>query len=186
MWQGEQMSTLTVTTPQMTLMQRTDVVATHLLIIAQGLATGRAFMVPVGKVLRQYDQNTAPLAGLLGLVGMVIRGKLPPSETALAGQRTPDYTLAPISSEGSRRTAGHLPHVDLLRYVERSGREPRTSTSENGVSLGPEVVCDLLCLRPRPISSWFTGRQTRLSQLVSERLLRQYAQIHCLVSPAKR
>lgn len=180
------MSTLTVTTPQVTLMQRTDVVATHLLIIAQGLPTGRAFTVPAGKLLRQYDKSKAPLAGPLGLVGMVLRGKLPPSETALAGQRTPDYTLAPMSSDGSHRTARHSPHVDLLRYVERSGREPRTSTSGKEGSLGPGVVCDLLCLRPRPISSWFTGRQTRLSQLVSERLLRQYAQIHCLVSPAKR
>jgi hypothetical protein len=180
------MATLTVTAPQLTLMQRTDVVATHLLIIAQGMPTGRVFMVPAGKTLRQYDESKAPLAGSLGLVGLVIRGKLPPSQTALAGQRTPDYTLAPLNSAGSHHAAGSSPHVDLLHYVERSGREPRTSTSENGVSLGPGVVCDLLYLRSRPMSSWFTGRQTRLSQLVSERLLRQYAQIHCLVSPIKR
>jgi hypothetical protein len=180
------MATLTVTTPQMTLMQRTDVVATHLLIIAQGLPTGRAFMVPAGKTLRQYDQCKTPLAGPIGFVGMVMRGKLPPSRTAFAGQRTPDYTLAPISGEGNHRTAGYSSYVDLLHYVERSGREPKTSTSENGMSLGPGVVCDLLYLRSRPVSSWFSGRQTRLSQLVSEHLLRQYAQIHCLVSPIKR
>lgn len=175
------MSTITVTAPHVTLMQRTDVVATHLLIVARGLSTGRAFIVPAGKTIRQYHDNKAPLVDMLGLIGMVIGGKLPATETSSAGQRTFDYMLSPISSHGSHHSATHLLAATLLRYVERSGREPETHTSEDVAGLGQGVICDLLCLRSRPVSSWFTSRQTRLSQLVSERLLIQYAQIHCLV-----
>jgi hypothetical protein len=178
------MSTITVTTPHVTLMRCTDVVATHLLIVARGLATSRAFIVPAGKTIRQYDYSKAPLADTLGLVSLVIGGKLPAAETAAAGQRTLDYMLSPIVSHGSRYTATHS-HVALLRYVERSGRGLGAHAPEEMAGLGQGVTCDLLCLRPRPISSWFTGRQTRLSQLVSEHLLTQYAQIHCLVCPVK-
>jgi hypothetical protein len=179
------MATITVTAPHVTLMQRTDVVATHLLIVARGLPTGRAFIVPASKTIRQYDDSKAPLADPLGLVGMVIRGKLSPVETTPAGQRTLDYMLSPLGNRDNRHTATHLLYATLLRYVERSGREPGACASGDMAGLGQGVTCDLLCLRPRPISDWFTSRHTRLSQLVSERLLTQYAQIHCLVCPVK-
>jgi hypothetical protein len=179
------MATITVTAPHVTLMQRTDVIATHLLIVAQGLPTGRAFIVPASKTIRQYDDGTAPLADTLGLVGMVIGGKLPPAKTAPAGQRALDYMLSPLGSRDRRHTATHLLYATLLRYVERSGREFAARASGDMAGLGQGVACDLLCLRPRPISDWLTGRHARLSQLVSERLLTQYAHIHCLVCPVK-
>jgi hypothetical protein len=179
------MATITVTAPQVTLMQRTDVVATHVLIVARGLPTGRAFIVPASKTIRQYDDSKAPLANMLGLVGMVMRGHVPPVETAPAGQRTLDYMLSPIGNRERHHSAAHLLYATLLRYVERSGREPGTRASGDMAGLGQGITCDLLCLRPRPISDWFTSRHTRLSQLVSERLLTQYAQIHCLVCSVK-
>jgi hypothetical protein len=179
------MATITVTAPHVTLMQRTDVVATHVLIVARGLPTGRAFIVPASKTIRQYDEGKAPLADTLGLVGMVIGGKVPPVETAPAGQRTLDYMLSPLGNRDRRPTASHLLYASLLHYVERSGREPGARALGDLAGLGQGVPCDLLCLRPRPISDWFTSRHTRLSQLVSERLLTQYVQIHCLVCSVK-
>lgn len=180
------MPTITVTDGHIMLMQSTDVVAIHLLIVAQGVLTGRAFTVPVDKTIRQYGDDQTPLEGTLGLVGSVLRGKLLPYETATAGYRTADYTLTPIRGLVSHPVTVPPPSTTLLRYVEQSGREYRACDPLERLSLGYGVPCDILCLRPRRVSSWLTSQMPRLSQLLSESLLTQYAHIHCLLRRAKR
>lgn len=180
------MPTNTVTDGHMMLMQTTDVVAMHLLIVAQGLPTGKAFTVPVSKTIRQYGDDQIPLEGTLGLVGSIMWGKLLPYETATVGYRTPDYTLTPIRRLVSHSATGPPPTTTLLRYVEQSGRAYRACDPLERLSLGYGVPCDILCLRPRRVSSWLTSGMPRLSQLLSESLLARYAHIHCLLRRAKR
>lgn len=180
------MPTITVTDGHIMLMQSTDVVAMHLLIVAQGVLTGKAFTVPVGKTIRQYGDDQIPLEGTLGLVGSVMWGKLLPYETATVGYRAPDYTLTPIRRLVSHSATAPPPYITLLRYVEQSGRESRACDPLQALSLGHGVPCDVLCLRPRRVSSWLTSRMPRLSQLLSESLLTRYAHIHCLLRRAKR
>lgn len=179
------MPTITVTSADIALMQCTDVMAAHLLIVAHGRPTNRAFTVPPGKTIKQYADDQALLNGMLGPVGRVLQGKLRPCTTAPAGHRIPDYTLSPVRGYTSPGLASH-PYAALLRYVEQAGREAGAQTPRDGLSLGPGVPCDILCLRPRRVSSWLTSRFPRLSQLVAEGLLTRYAHLHCLLSPVER
>ena len=180
------MPTITVTSAEMALMQCTEAVATHLLILANGRPNNRAFTVPQGKIIRHYADNSASRHNALGPVGLVIQGKLSPSTMAPAGHRCPDYTLTPIRGYTSQPGAADYLHAALLRYVEQAGRKPGTQTPPDGLRLGPGVPCDILCVRPRRVSSWITSRYPRLSQLVAEGLLTQYTHFHCLLSPAVR
>lgn len=176
------MPTITVTSADMALMQCTDVVAKHLLILAYGRPTNRAFTVPPGKTIRQYGNDQALIKGALGPVGLLMQGKLHPRDTAPAGHRTQDYTLAPVRGYMSRSGAVDHPYAALLRFVEQAGREAGTHKPLDVVSLGRGVPCDILCLRPRSVSSWFSSRYPRLSQVVAEGLLTQYTHLHCLLS----
>jgi hypothetical protein len=175
------MPTITVTATNLTLMQRTDVVATHLLIVAQGLPTGRNFLVPAGRTLRQYGDDHVLLADTLGLVGLIMRGTLSPAKTATAGQSLPDYSLAPVRGFLSYPEEARHTSMALLQYVEQSGQRPVTHTPGEVGRLGQGVSCDLLCLRPLPVSNWLSSSRPRLSKFLTERLLAQYTHIHYLV-----
>ena len=180
------MPTITVTSSDMALMKYTDAAASHLLIVAQGRPTNRLFTVPPGKTVRQYASDHAILRNAIGPVGQLMRGQLRPQAAAGAGQRLPDYTLAPIRGYAGRPGVADPLYAALLHYVEQAGRPSALQTPLNGSSLGPGVPCDILCLRPRRVSSWFTGGYPRLSQLMGEGLLAQYAHLHCLLGPAVR
>jgi hypothetical protein len=180
------MPTITVTSADIALMKCTDVVATHLLIVAHGRPTNRAFTVPQGKTVRQYAGDQALRKNALGPVRLVMQGQLPPSALAPAGHRTPDYTLTPVRGYASRPGVADNLYAALLRYVEQAGHQRGTQAPRDGLRLGPGVPCDILCLRPRRVSSWVTSRYPRLSQLVAEGLLYQYTHVHCLLSPAGR
>jgi hypothetical protein len=180
------MPTITVTSADMALIKCTEAVATHLLILAHGRPTNRAFTVPQGKTVRQYAGDQVLQKNALGPVGLVMRGSLSPSVMASAGHRLPDYTLTPVRGYASRPGAADHLYAALLRYVEQAGRQTITQTPQDGLRLGPGVPCDILCLRPRRVSSWITSRYPRLSQLVVEGLLKQYAHFHCLLGPAVR
>ena len=162
------MPTITVTSADMALMQCTEVVATHLLILAHGRPNNRAFTVPQGKIIRHYASDQALLKSALGPVGLVIQGKLSPSTMAPAGHRLPDYTLAPIRGYASQPGAADHLHAALLRYVEQAGRKPSTQARQDGLRLGPGVPCDILCVRPRRGLNWVMNRYPRLSQLIAE------------------
>ncbi|WP_089935772.1 putative adhesin [Candidatus Entotheonella palauensis] len=179
------MPTITVTSADMALMQCTDAVAKHLLIMAHGRPTNRAFTVPPGKTIRQYTPQ-ALLKSALGSVESVMRGRLSPNVVAPAGHRLPDYTLIPVRGYASHSGATDHLYAALLRYVEQAGRQAGTPAPRDGLNLGPGVPCDILCLRPRRVSSWVTSRYPRLSQLAAEGLLAQYTHLHCLLSPAVR
>ncbi len=105
---------------------------------------------------------------------------------ASAGHRLPDYTLTPVRGYAGRPGTADPLYAALLRYVEQAGRKSDKQMSLNGVNLGPGVPCDILCLRPRRVSSWFTGGYPRLSQLLGEGLLTQYTHLHCLLGPTVR
>jgi hypothetical protein len=180
------MPTITVTATNLMLMQSTDVVATHLLIVAQGLPTGRNFLVPAGRTLRQYGDDHVLLADTLGLVGLIMRGTLSPAKTSSAGQSLPDYSLAPVRGFLHDPDAARLTLTALLQYIEQSGQRPGASTPGEVGRLGQGVSCDLLCLRPLPVSHWLSSSRPRLSKLLTERLLTQYRHIHCLVRRVPR
>ena len=180
------MPTITVTDGHMILMQSTDIVAIHLLIVAQGVRTGRAFTVPASKTIRQYSNDQVPIEGTLGLVGSVVRGTLRPYETATAGYRTADYALTPIRKLVSHPVTTPPDTTPLLRYVEQSRRAQPERERLEALHLGYGVPCDILCLRSRRVSSWLSSGMPRLSQLLRESLLTQYAHIHCLLRCPKR
>jgi hypothetical protein len=179
------MPTITVTSADMALMQSTDVAATHLLVVAQGRPTNRSFTVPPGKTVRQYAGEPSLLRNALGPVALIMQGKMRPSVMASAGHRIPDYTLTPIRGYAGRPGTADPLYAALLRYVEQAGRITALQ-AVNGSGLGPGVPCDILCLRPRRVSSWFQSGYPRLSQLTAEGLLAQYAHLHCLLGPAVR
>jgi hypothetical protein len=180
------MPTITVTSAEMALMKCTDAVASHLLIVAQGRPTNRAFTVPQGRTVRQYASSHVLLQNAIGPVGLVMQGKLRPISMASAGHRLPDYTLTSVRGYAGRPGTADPLYAALLRYVEQAGRKSDMQRPLNGVNLGPGVPCDILCLRPRRVSSWFTGGYPRLSQLLGEGLLTQYTHLHCLLGPAVR
>ena len=180
------MPTITITSSDMALMKCTEAQASHLLIIAQGRPTNRAFTVPRGKIVRQYASDHAILRNAVGPVGMLMRGQLRPRASGAAGDRLPDYTLAPIRGYAGRPGVADPLYATLLHYVEQAGRSNALQASPNGAPLGPGMPCDILCLRPRRVSSWFSGGYPRLSQLMGEGLLAQYAYLHCLLGPAVR
>lgn len=176
------MPTITVTSADIALIQCTDVVATHLLILAHGRPSNRAFTVPQGKTIWQYAGGKTLHQNALGPVGLVLQGRLSPSAMVPGGQRLPDYTLIPVRGYASQPGAADHLYAALLRYVEQAGRKTATQAPRGGLRLGPGVPCDVLCLRPRRVSSWVTSRYPRLSQLVADGLLTQYAHLHCLLA----
>ncbi len=180
------MPTITVTSADMALIKCTEAVATHLLVLAHGRPNNRAFTVPQGKTVRQYASAQALRQNALGPVGLIMQGKLPPSAMGPAGHRLPDYTLIPVRSYAARPGAADHLYAALLRFVERAGRKTGPHALPDGVLLEPGVPCDILCLRPRRVSSWFTGGYPRLSQLMAEGFAARYAHLHCLILPPVR
>ncbi len=182
------MPTITVTSAEMALMKCTEAVAAHLLVVAHGRPTNRAFTVPRDRTVRQYANAQTLRQNALGPVGLIMQGKLPPSAMAPAGQRLPDYTLIPVNGYTGRPGAADHFYSALLRYVEQAARQagPHASPTQISPLLEPGVPCDILCLRPRRVSSWFTGGYPRLSQLMAQGFAARYPHLHCLLLPAVR
>ncbi len=145
------MPTITVTSADMALIKCTEAAAIHLLIVAHGRPTNRAFTVPQGKTVRQYANAQAPRQNALGPVGQIMRGKLPPSAMGPAGHRLPDYTLIPVRGYAGRPGTADRLYAALLRYVEPAGRNPGWQTPPNGVLLAP--ACRVIFCACGPVAS---------------------------------
>ena len=73
------MLTTTVTAGQMTLIKRTDVASTHLILFARGKQSGRGFTIPHGKTIHHYIEENCQLEVNIGTFSLAMRGKLHPT-----------------------------------------------------------------------------------------------------------
>ncbi len=179
------MITKAVTSSQVTLIKRTDVISTHLIIFAYGRQTGRSFTVPSGKSIHHYIEDNYRLNVNIGTFGLAIRGRLEPCETHTTRGRTTDYTLIPAGGTLPRHDTARQQSSQLQRYVEQSDRAPGALAPLDTYGLGYGVPCDILHVRRQPISNLRVMR-LRFSHLVHDELLIQYAHIHCLFDRIQR
>ncbi len=179
------MLTTTVTAGQMTLIKRTDVASTHLILFARGKQSGRGFTIPHGKNVHHYIEENCQLEVNIGTFSLAIRGKLHPTDIYAAQQHATDYTLTQAAGH-SRRNTRRDPYASLQQYVEQSDKAPGALAPLHASGLGQGVPCDIMHLRPRAVSSWSVTSLPRFSQLINDALLTQYAHIHCLFGRAPR
>ena len=178
------MSTTSTTSDPFNLIKRTDVTATHLIIVGQGKQVGRRVIVPKHKMIHHYLDDTPDTPLKMGMFGRVLRGELPPRESVTPGNRATDYLLMPTGEDASRPTSARYPDAQWHRYVEQSDHYPGAVSPEASHQLGQGVACDILRLRHPSVTQWVNRRAPRLSQLLQHELLRQYISIHCIFSYA--
>lgn len=176
------MSTMTLTTAQLTLIKRTDVTSNHLLIVARGRQLGRRFSVPEGRAVGDYRDGTPNLDVNVGTVSLVLRGRLQSQKMHTAGARIIDYMLTPAEADPSRVATARHPDSQWHRHVEQSGKSAGAKCPLEVASLGAGVSCDIVRLRHQPIALRLNRKLPRLSQLLKDGLLTQYTFIHCLFS----
>jgi hypothetical protein len=180
------MPTTSVTSGPLVLIKRTDVASTHLIIVGQGRQAGRHIMVPAGKTIHHYIEDSHDIDINIGTFGLAIRGKLQPCETYAAGQRIADYLLTPAADDASRAATARHPDAQWHRYVEQSDKSPGAVVPLDANHLGQGVPCDILRLRRQTATKWAQNRVPRFSQLMHDELLAQYDHVHCLFSRANR
>ena len=180
------MSTMTLTTAQLTLIKRTDVTSTHLLIVARGRQFGRRFSVPESRAVCDYREDTPNLAVTIGTISLVVRGRLQSQKMHTAGSRILDYMLTPAEDGPSRVAPTRHPDSQWHRHVEQSGKSSGSACPLDAARLGAGVSCDIVRLRHQPIGLRLNRKPPRLSQLLKDGLLTQYTFIHCLFSRASQ
>ena len=179
------MSTTSVTSGPFILIKRTDIASTHLIIVGQGRQVGRNVMVPTGKTIHHYIEDSHNIDINFGTFGLAMRGKLQPRETYPAGHRMADYMLTAATGGDPRATARH-PDAQWHRYVEQSDKSPGAVAPLDVHHLGQGVPCDILRLRRHTAATWSQNRVPRFSQLMHDEMLAQYDHVHCLFSRVNR
>ncbi|HEY7708685.1 MAG TPA: hypothetical protein VIG57_01490 [Candidatus Entotheonella sp.] len=180
------MSTTSVTSGPLLLIKRTDVASTHLIIVGQGRQAGRHVMVPAGKTIHHYIEDSHDIDINLGTFGLAMRGKLQARETYTAGERMADYLLTSAADDAPRTASARHPDAQWHRYVEQSDKSLGAVAPLDANYLGQGVPCDILRLRRHTATTWSQNRVPRFSQLLHDELLAQYDHVHCLFSRAKR
>lgn len=178
------MSTTSITSGPFILIKRTDVTATHLIIVGQGKQFGRRVIVPRHKILHHYLDDNPDTHLKMGMFGRALRGELQPRESVTTGYRATDYLLMPTGDDTARPTSARYPDAQWHRYVDQSDNYPGAVAPDASHQLGQGVPCDILRLRRPSVTSWDNRRVPRLSQLIQNDLLTQYISIHCMFSYA--
>jgi hypothetical protein len=181
------MPTTSVTSGPLVLIKRTDIAATHLIIVGQGKQAGRNVMVPAGKTIHHYIEDNHDIDINIGTFGLAMRGKLQPRETYTSGHRVAEYLLTPAADDTPRAAPSRHPDAQWHRYVEQSDKSPGAVAPLDANYLGQGVPCDILRLRRQTATNWSQSRGVpRFSQLMHDVLLAQYGHVHCLFSRANR
>lgn len=174
------MPTTTLTTAELTLVKRTDVISTHLIIVGRGRQVRRPFTVPTGRIIRHYIEDNHTIDVNSGTLGLALRGRFQPRETHTVGCRIVDYTLVPTEEELARGAGTRNSDAQWHRHVDQSGRVPGAQFPFDVASLGEGVPCDIARLRLQSMARRLERKPPRLSQVLKNEILTQYAYIHCL------
>ena len=174
------MSITTVTRSHATMIKRTDIVARHLIVFAQGTQTGRSFIVPAQKAMLHYIEENYQIDLGIGVFGLAIRGKLEPRQACRSRERATDYILTQFDPPSTNPEYARRQFAQLQRCVELSGRATDADEPFIVGALGRNVPCDILQVRREPIRYWAKTSLLRLSHLLNDDMLDQYVVIHCL------